>query len=80
MTPTPDKPAGEALKACPFCGGEASVDDYSTSYRPNARPLYGVACANDDCPIEAAIVSSDRAQAVAAWNTRATLDLTGEKA
>ena len=23
MTPTPSKPAGEALKACPFCGGEA---------------------------------------------------------
>ena len=26
MTPTPDKPAGEALKACPFCGGKVNSD------------------------------------------------------
>jgi hypothetical protein len=63
-------PTGDALKACPFCGGDAAIDDYSTSYRKDAKPLYGIACNNTDCPIEAAIISSDRVGTIAAWNTR----------
>ena len=58
------------LKPCPFCGGEAMIDDLSASYRPDAEPWWGVGCDNNDCPIEVWATSSDRERAIAAWNTR----------
>jgi len=52
----------DALLACPFCGGTA---DFTT--RPNQTTLWGAMC--NDCT--AYRVGKTKAEAIAAWNTRA---------
>ena len=89
MTPTPskpakwwnrapDKPAGEALKACPFCGE-------ATMFRKALWPSDGCVDAiihrdPSQCGLQDFSTGTVDESAIAAWNTRATLDPTGEKA
>ena len=61
----------DELKTCPFCGESAVIDDYNSSIRRDAKPLYGVACNSNGCPAnELAVLNENKAQAIAAWNTR----------
>jgi Lar family restriction alleviation protein len=55
----------EALKPCPFCGGEASpFEDYGHS------SAWEVGCFNGDCRVEPHVWEKTKAEAIAAWNTR----------
>jgi ssDNA-binding Zn-finger/Zn-ribbon topoisomerase 1 len=56
------------LKPCPFCGGEAVARSWPSS---DGETWY-VGCDDDnDCPCEShACFGEDRAEALAAWNTR----------
>lgn len=51
----------EELKACPFCGGEARLND---------RPYYIVRCDFPDCTAELAALFDTKEEAITAWNTR----------
>jgi Lar family restriction alleviation protein len=63
------------LKPCPFCGGEASeVEDQGHS------TAYNVGCFNGDCTIEPNTWADTKAEAIAAWNTRADLSRDLEQA
>lgn len=56
----------DALLPCPFCGVEASeVEDQGHSTG------YNVGCFNGDCIIEPYTWADTKAEAIAAWNTRA---------
>lgn len=54
-----------ALLACPFCGGEAAVQQY----RPRS---WGAGCINDECQwlCTAEAYAPSRKKAVEIWNTR----------
>lgn len=71
-TPAQENVAVEqGLEPCPFCGGEATLDDYNSSYRKDAKPLWGVGCESSECPTESCYaVSENQAEAIAAWNSR----------
>jgi hypothetical protein len=61
------------LKACPFCGGEAEMQEsncYSNGLYNDVR--YYVGCTNQDCIIyySTDYYSDTKAEAVAAWNHR----------
>jgi Lar family restriction alleviation protein len=56
------------LKPCPFCGVEAS--EFKDRGHSTA---YSVGCFNCDCTIEANTWADTKAEAIAAWNTRADL-------
>lgn len=51
---------GDALKPCPFCGGEARFDDMEMQVQCTTRSCTGQARMFDTA-----------AQAITAWNTRA---------
>lgn len=62
------------LRSCPFCGGEATVDDRGLppleSFRPSCMGLV-----NDRCPgIDSDIWFETPEEAIAAWNKRPTED------
>lgn len=58
----------EALKPCPFCGGEAGAhEDYGHS------TAWYVGCSNGKCPVEPHVWKKSKAEAISAWNTRADL-------
>lgn len=63
MTPTPDKPDGEALKACPHCGS-ADIDPEGWASTDSKGP----AC--NDCGASAGCISQSLADNIGAWNTR----------
>jgi hypothetical protein len=65
---------GEELLPCPFCGGEATIDDVSTSYRSDLKPVWGIYCSDQSCSIELWSSDEDRQAAITAWNTRAHTD------
>lgn len=75
MTPSPSSQEGAVgLKACPFCGGPASLKenvDYHTG-KPNG--LFWVQCDPCDCFPESCWCKP-RDEAIAAWNARPTPDL-----
>jgi Lar family restriction alleviation protein len=55
------------LKLCPFCGGSASTfEDYGHS------SAWEVGCFNGDCRVEPHVWEKTKAEAIAAWNRRAT--------
>ncbi len=56
------------LKPCPFCGVEAS--EFKDRGHSTA---YSVGCFNGDCTIEPNTWADTKAEAIAAWNTRADL-------
>ena len=56
------------LKPCPFCGGEAS--EFKDRGHSTA---YNVGCFSGDCTIEPNTWAGTKAEAIAAWNTRADL-------
>lgn len=62
------------LLPCPFCGGEPTLDDWNTSYRPDSKPLWGVVCKSSKCAGEIGFFNADRAIAVEDWNTRPKTD------
>lgn len=54
------------LKACPFCGARPKSIDLSDD-------AFGqVACENPDCPMQPSSDAGTYAEAITAWNTRAT--------
>ena len=73
----------EILKPCPFCGGEAYIHEHYSfpgyerkgSY-PNYEPIgYAVGCMTFDCRGKrenTGFMYRTEAEAIAAWNTRAT--------
>ncbi|HHR6217449.1 TPA: Lar family restriction alleviation protein [Providencia alcalifaciens] len=52
------------LKKCPFCGGEAYIQDWSMM----ERSRYKVAC--NQCDVETPIYETEH-EAIEAWNRRA---------
>ena len=60
-------PEREGLKPCPFCGGEALVDD-NEPY-PGDCIWFDVGCGECNCVIDACF--DTEADAIAAWNRRA---------
>ena len=68
----------EQILPCPFCGSIPSIDNISTSYRPNSPPLWGIRCENNNCESEAAISSESKTEAITAWNTRTPRKLDAE--
>lgn len=71
MTPHQDSVTPELLP-CPFCGGEPTLDDFNTSYRPDSSPLWGVICKSRKCQGEIGFFNADRQIAIDEWNTRPT--------
>ena len=59
----------QELKACPFCGGAATVENISTSLFTD-RPLWMVGCFSRKCEVEAFIIDDRQEEAVRLWNTR----------
>ncbi len=58
----------EALKPCPFCGGEPfSFEDYGHS------TAWEVGCSNSQCRVEPHVWEKTKDEAIASWNTRADL-------
>lgn len=69
MTPPKDATAGEALKPCPFCGGDAFFHTLRDS--DDTR----IECGGNDCPMaEIYTPLLSRAEAIAAWNRRPSAD------
>jgi Lar family restriction alleviation protein len=56
----------EKLKGCPFCGGEARVFDWKTTFQTTLQ-IGNVICPNCYVSIE----GDDAADAIAKWNRRA---------
>ena len=73
---TKDKQArDEALKPCPFCGGDARIDNTHMTKcfdRPAGR-LYWAVC--ETCDDVCGNNSDSFKEAIAAWNTRAAQDV-----
>ena len=61
------------LKPCPFCGSEAEIITAWNSVW--GKDVYRIACSNKACPIDYIVTKqhATKAEAIAAWNTRATL-------
>ena len=52
------------LKPCPFCGGEATVQEWEGGYY--------IECLNPDCDVSPATADFDaEKEAIVAWNRRA---------
>jgi len=56
----------DELKTCPFCGGEASSFEDS-----GHSTAWEIGCFNGQCSAEPHVWEKTKAEAVAAWNTRA---------
>ena len=59
------------LKPCPFCGGEAKIDnwtDYIDGNKSHNFRFFGVVCNNHEEAI--CMVATNEVSAIAAWNTR----------
>jgi Lar family restriction alleviation protein len=54
------------LKPCPFCGGEAEINPLALETSD-----FNVACFSGECPVEPQTRGETKAEAIAAWNTRA---------
>jgi hypothetical protein len=64
----------EALKPCPFCGGEANVE-VRHSKVSGVRDRYFPSCLDSDCAafiVDPYSTWATKREAIAAWNTRAT--------
>ena len=66
------------LKPCPFCGGQASLQDWTRGHKPGELALddtWGVACENKGCPCNPATDDGYRSPEAAAeaWNRRAAV-------
>lgn len=60
----------EALKPCPFCGGEAKTTEKRFGVPKKWRILWGVYC-DGDCGTFFDCREPSESKAIAAWNTRA---------
>ena len=60
----------ETLKACPWCLRQPQL--VFGDRLPFTRDHYAVYCDNRDCKIEVAARAATEAEAIAAWNRRAT--------
>ena len=59
----------DALKPCPFCGGEAAcIEDASHS------TAWEIGCYNGQCAAEPSVWEPRKEVAIAAWNIRAALE------
>lgn len=57
----------EELKPCPFCGGEAELNESESVF-----PYFSIWCKNENCIAGAVQVKDfDKERLVNAWNTRA---------
>jgi len=56
----------DELKTCPFCGGEASSFEDS-----GHSTAWEIGCFNGQCSAEPHVWEKTKAEAIAAWNTRA---------
>ena len=67
---SPDRLAGEALKACPlpWCCGEAETVDFGSPQAPGEHG-FAVNCLSPKCMCITPIYGTE-ADAIAAWNTR----------
>lgn len=58
----------DALKPCPFCGGEPSLlSDVTHS------TAWEIECPGIACPVRPSVWEEDKVSAIAAWNNRAAL-------
>lgn len=61
---------GAALLPCPFCGGEAVLEQSAESDK--IAPLWWLACCrNAECPGSYGLPSERRSHTITAWNRRA---------
>lgn len=62
----------DALKPCPFCGGDADIDEFEGKL---LETVFAASCNNDDCPIGHKDHGSwpTKTDALNSWNTRAAL-------
>ena len=61
--------SGPELKPCPFCGVRPHIHDdasHSTAFFAD--------CYNDNCTVQPSAYGLSKAEAIAAWNTRASVD------
>jgi NTP pyrophosphatase (non-canonical NTP hydrolase) len=63
-------PMGEVLKLCPFCGGEAAIRKV---WEAHGSPYQIEVDHSEECPAAGSWFST-KAEALAAWNTRAFAD------
>ena len=61
------------LKPCPFCGGEAYINDYEAKHGGLSPRSGNPSCRSCGCSLG---YHTTRARAIAAWNTRAELTST----
>lgn len=59
------------LKPCPFCGGEAELEEHRDDYEDTA--CYNVGCNNPRCEVMAYTSGETPEGTIAAWNRRASL-------
>jgi hypothetical protein len=64
--------ASEALLSCPFCGGDPITEFACT---PDGDGAYFVHCQHEGCPAWPNSQGETEAEAISAWNTRATAPL-----
>lgn len=62
----------DAIKPCPFCGGDADIDEFEGKL---LETVFAASCNNDDCPIGHKDHGSwpTKTDALNSWNTRAAL-------
>lgn len=62
----------DALKPCPFCGGDADIDEFEGKL---LETVFAASCNNDDCPIGHKDHGSwpTKTDALNSWNKRAAL-------
>ena len=59
------------IKPCPFCGGDAVLQNKAIAISPELIPGYRVACGNELCEISPATrIHSTKEEAIAVWNHR----------
>ena len=59
----------EQLKPCPFCGGEAVMETFTTSFEKH--PRYRVRCTEKGCRVALDWDWFEGKEALEAWNRRA---------
>ena len=62
---------GTPLKPCPFCGGEAEINDWGTDARM-------ISCSDTDCDAYPQVIGKTAKKAKVKWNTRHTPAITDE--
>jgi hypothetical protein len=58
------------LKVCPWCGGPTYERAVGDGDSVSTKTPIAFECINIDCPVQPAIVTTDREHGKALWNTR----------